>query len=265
MTILGLFYSSTDQAGSPTNSTNNDIEMAPLGEQSTETKKQDQVLMSIICKKRESSDILSVKEIKALKTSYEFYHETNLTWYYQYIRDFADFKSLELIMDQSWSFEKDLHRGKVEPVSNELYSAGDAEKDKTIASADDQDVIHEAFQFDDSEHHISSLHAATCLNENVNNDVLKVWIFQHLREERGFGYNLEKFQMKIVKPFMPFWKKIQSFNSFFKLMMITKSLLFGLGFSIMSFLDAIKDVILVLIIWFFSNKILVCLLNTLEH
>ena len=46
-----------------------------------------------------------------LKKSYERCHPTRLNWFYQFVRDFADYKSLELIIDQAWVFERDLHKG----------------------------------------------------------------------------------------------------------------------------------------------------------
>ena len=269
MTILGFFCSSDDKATDDgvektSNPTNNDIEMSSLEEQPIETNKQDQILMGIICKTRRENDILNLHEIQTLKTSYEIYHETNVQLFYQYIRDFADYKSLELIMDQAWTFEKNLHRGKTNTVSNEIYSSGAAEQDVTIGSADDKDILQEAWEFDDLEHSITDYNAAAFLNENVSNEVLKAWIFQHIREERGAGYALEKqFHLKILKPLLPAWKKLKMYDNFFKGLMVTKSLLQGLVFSIICFLDAIKDIMLIFIIWHFSHKILVCFFKEL--
>ena len=240
----------------------NDPEMTPFEEQSIVTKKEDQTLMGIICKKRRKNDVLNLHEIKALESSYEIYHESNLQLFYQYIRDFADFKSLELIMDQAWTFEKNLHRGKSETVANEIYEGGAAEQVVTIGSADDKDLLNEAWQFGDLEHDTSDYNAAACLNENVSNNVLKAWIFQHQREERGIGYFLEKkIQMNI---FGPLWRKLKMHDKIFKTLMVTKALLHGLCLSILCFLDSFKDISLVLIIWHFSDKILVCFFNTLE-
>ena len=94
---------------------NEDIEMTSMNEEQAIQNQEDgliidQRLMFIICKPRKENSILSKKEVKYLRSSYEKNHTVKSEYFYQYIHDFADYKSGELIIDQCWSFERELHK-----------------------------------------------------------------------------------------------------------------------------------------------------------
>ena len=93
---------------------NEGIEMVSLREQPTQNTEdciiEDQHLMSIICKPRKENTILTRNEVKRLRSSFEQHHPLKTECLYQYIHDFADYKSLELILDQFWNFERELHK-----------------------------------------------------------------------------------------------------------------------------------------------------------
>ena len=73
---------------------------------------EDPRLLEIVTKERDDSSILSDAETTDLRKSYTRYHPQRIQWFYQIVKDFADHKSLELIMDKAWTFELSMHKPK---------------------------------------------------------------------------------------------------------------------------------------------------------
>ena len=167
--------------------------------------------------------------------------------FYEYVHDFADCQTCELIIDQAWAFEQILHKGAVESVETESTDVSDGIKIESTHG-----ILNEIW------HDINDFKAASYINENVNDNILKAWIFHHIRRERGPSYHLQKkLHLKIVQPLMPVWNKMKSFEKMYHCFMVTKALLYGLFLSILCFMDVMKDIILASMIWFYSETILV--------
>ena len=246
---------------------NEGIEMASLQEQPAESQEdgviEDQRLLSIICKPRKENTIITKREVKYLRSMYKKHHPMKIECFYQYVHDFADYKSLELIMDQFWNFERELHKTSDLEANTHVVQAWKSDSTSSIANSLNDEFITEAWNFDKDHYLLTDFDAITCLSENIKEPTLLSWTNQNMAEERGPGYNLGKtWNLKICKPLKKLFHVsfiINSCSSFYKCLMLTKSLLIGLFFSFSCFIDSFKDLILASILWHFSEKILVCI------
>ena len=245
---------------------NEAIEMASLQEQAVENQEdnviEDQRLMSIICKPRREYAILTKKEVKYLRSSYKENHPLKTQSIYQYIHDFADYRSRELILDQCWNIEGELHKPLDLVAKTHVVQAWKSDSTTSMDVSLDDDALREAWEFDKDHHKITDFDAITCLSENIKEPLLFAWACQNMPEERGFFYNTaKKWNLNIIKPL----KRIFGINKFmanctsvYKWIMFVKSLFFGLLFSLLCFIDSFKDLMLAGILEHFSKRIFVC-------
>ena len=71
---------------------------------------EDEKLLEIVSIKRDDSVVLSETEISDLMESYKRHHPDNIQWFYGIVKDYGDHRTHELIMDQAWTMELEMHK-----------------------------------------------------------------------------------------------------------------------------------------------------------